>query len=47
MCVDGYKNGERLTAIKLLLEHAKSEHYGSFSIKWANELLENLSKTMN
>ncbi len=43
MCVDGYKNGEKLVAIKLLLEEIKLDHYGTYSIKWATETLENLS----
>lgn len=41
MCIDMYKSGERLTAIKWLIEEAKRDTY-TFGIKWAKEYFENI-----
>jgi hypothetical protein len=41
MCIDMYKTGEKLTAIKWLIEEAKQDKY-TFGIKWAKEYFENI-----
>ena len=41
MCIDMYKSGEKLTAIKWLIEEAKQDKY-TFGIKWAKEYFENI-----
>lgn len=39
VCIDLYKEGEKITAIKWLIEEAK-KCPSSLNIKWANEFLE-------
>lgn len=41
MCVEMYQKGERLTAIKWLIEEAKRTEY-SFGIKWAHEYFQSI-----
>lgn len=41
MCVDMYKCGDKLTAIKWLIEEAKLTS-PNFGIKWANDYFESL-----
>lgn len=38
MCIDMYKSGEKLTAIKWLIEEVKQDKY-TFGIKWVNDFL--------
>jgi hypothetical protein len=40
-CIDMYKTGEKLTAIKWLIEEAKRDRY-TFGIKWAQEYFEKI-----
>jgi hypothetical protein len=40
-CIDMYKTGEKLTAIKWLIEEAKRDTY-TFGIKWAKEYFEKI-----
>ena len=40
-CIDMYKSGEKLTAIKWLIEEAKQDKY-TFGIKWAREYFESI-----
>lgn len=40
-CVEMYKNGDKLTAIKWLVEEARRDTY-TFGIKWANEYFQSL-----
>lgn len=39
MCVEMYKSGDKITAVKWLMEEAKKDTY-TFGIKWAAEYLE-------
>lgn len=39
MCVEMYKSGDKITAVKWLMEEAKKDTY-TFGIKWASEYLE-------
>ena len=39
MCVEMYKSGDKITAVKWLMEEAKKDTY-RFGIKWASEYLE-------
>ena len=41
MCIDMYNGGEKLTAIKWLIEEAKQDTY-TFGIKWAKEYFEKI-----
>ena len=41
ICIDMYKNGEKLTAIKRLIEEAKRTDY-TFGIKWALEYFQSI-----
>ena len=40
-CIEMYKSGEKLTAIKWLIEEANKDKY-NFGIKWAREYFEKL-----
>jgi len=40
-CIDMYNGGEKLTAIKWLIEEAKQDTY-TFGIKWAKEYFEKI-----
>lgn len=41
MCIEMYQKGERLTAIKWLIEEAKRTDY-TFGIKWAHEYFQKI-----
>jgi hypothetical protein len=41
MCIEMYQKGERLTAIKWLIEEAKRTDY-TFGIKWAHEYFQSI-----
>lgn len=41
MCVEMYQKGEKLTAIKWLIEEAKRIEY-TFGIKWAHEYFQSI-----
>lgn len=41
MCVEMYQKGEKLTAIKWLIEEAKQPCY-TFGIKWAHEYFQSI-----
>ncbi len=41
MCVELYKSGDKITAIKWLIEEANKTKY-HFGIKWASEYLQNI-----
>lgn len=41
MCIEMYQKGERLTAIRWLIEEAKRTDY-TFGIKWAHKYFQNI-----
>lgn len=41
VCIDMYKSGEKITAIKWLIEEAKKVEY-KFGIKWAHEYFQSI-----